>query len=61
MRKEYTGTIDGSWVLFEYDAKRNLLVYNFDEHLKKGRNHKLQLRVEDQKENVNIYNASFYY
>ena len=57
----YTGTIDGKWVLFEYDAKRNLLVYNFDEHIKKQKNHKLQLVVEDQKENKNIYTATFYY
>lgn len=59
--KAYTGSIDGKWVLFEYDAKRNLLVYNFDEHLKKGKNHKLQLIVEDQKENKNTFTASFYY
>ncbi|MDA3929157.1 MAG: M23 family metallopeptidase [Prolixibacteraceae bacterium] len=59
--KKYTGTIDNKWVLFEYDAKRDLLVYSFDEHIKKGRKHKLQLIVEDQKGNVNTYNAIFNY
>lgn len=59
--KTYNGTIDGKWILFEYDAKRNLLVYNFDEHLKKGKNHKLVLIVEDRKENKRTYNATFYY
>ena len=28
--KSYRGTIGGEWVLFEYDAKRNLLYYNHD-------------------------------
>ncbi|GHT40605.1 peptidase M23 [Bacteroidia bacterium] len=28
--KFYRGTIGGEWVLFEYDAKRNLLYYNHD-------------------------------
>ena len=28
--KSYEGKIDGNWVLFEFDAKKNLLVYTFD-------------------------------
>lgn len=59
--KSYIGTIDNKWILLEYDAKRSLLYYNFDEHVKKGKKHKLQLIVKDQKENINTYNATFYY
>ena len=59
--KSYTGTIDGKWVLFEYDAKRDLLVYNFDEHIKKDKNHKLQLIVEDLKGNKNTFFSTFNY
>lgn len=59
--KSYRGTIDGKWSLFEYDAKRDLLEYNIDEHLKKGKKHFLELTVEDGKENVNTYKANFYY
>lgn len=59
--KSYRGTIDGNWVLFEFDAKRNLLQYKFDEAIQKGQKHNLELIVKDQKENVNSYKASFYY
>lgn len=57
----YQGTIDGHWVLFEYDAKRDLLFYQFDEKIMKGKNHKLRLVVVDEKENTNTFSASFYY
>ena len=59
--EKYNGTIDGKWVLFEYDAKREMLTYNFDEKLKYGKTHKIELRVEDQKGNINTYESSFYY
>ena len=59
--KRYDGTIDGKWVLFQYDAKRNLLIYYFDEKIKQNKNHKLVLTVEDQKGNINIFSSSFYY
>ncbi|MBN1927540.1 MAG: M23 family metallopeptidase, partial [Prolixibacteraceae bacterium] len=57
----YSGTIDGQWVLFEYDMKNNLITYNFDDVLQKGIKHNLQLRVDDQKGNTSEYDAVFYY
>lgn len=36
--KSYRGTLNGSWILMDYDAKKNLLVYSFDERMKKGKN-----------------------
>lgn len=59
--KKYEGTIDGNWVLFEYDAKKDLLTYQFDEHISKGSQHILHLTVTDQKNNKNSYHANFYY
>lgn len=44
--KTYRGTIDGKWVLFEYDAKNDKLKYTFDEHVGKGQ-HELLLVVTD--------------
>lgn len=36
--KSYRGTLNGNWILMDYDAKNNLLVYSFDERMKKGKN-----------------------
>lgn len=44
--KTYRGTIDGKWVLFDYDAKNDLLKYMFDEHVGNGE-HELLLVVTD--------------
>lgn len=59
--KKYDGFIDDNWVLFEYDAKNNLITYRFDEHINKGKQHDIKVIVSDQKENSNEYNASFFY
>ncbi len=57
----YSGTIDDNWVLFEYDAKNNLLEYYFDpERITPGKNHHLKLEVSDVKGNKKIYEADFY-
>ncbi len=44
--KSYEGSIDGQWVLFTYDAKRNLLEYDFDDNVQAGQ-HVLKLVVKD--------------
>jgi len=50
--KTYTGTIDDKWVLFEYDAKNNLISYKFDEkRLQRGIGHKLVVTVTDNRNN----------
>ena len=57
----YQGKIDGHWVLFEYDAKNNLLEYYFDkEHLELNKKHQLILVVTDAKNNQSTYEANFY-
>ncbi len=57
----YSGEIDGNWILFEYDAKNDLLEYYFDEeHLTLNTNHQLELIVTDAKDNRTTYEAEFY-
>jgi hypothetical protein len=55
--KDYRGTVDGKWVLFEYDAKKSLLFYN-KEGLSKGK-HKLTLEVKDDRKNTTTYTSEF--
>lgn len=56
----YRGTIDGKWVLFEYDLKNNLLSYTFDkERFEFDKDHKLILEVSDFKQNTSTYQVNF--
>lgn len=47
----YRGTIGGRWVLFQYDAKNDLLFYEMDEHVPAGE-HILRLSVDDEAGNT---------
>ncbi len=44
--KSYRATVDGNWLLMEYDYKKNLLLYKFDEKVSKGV-HNFKLVVND--------------
>jgi len=58
--KSYNGTIDGNWALFEYDAKNNLIFYNFDPgRITKGLTHKLELIVTDNCNNTSTLTRNF--
>jgi len=48
--KSYTATLDGKWILMEYDPKKNHLYYQIDHHFPKGK-HLFQLVVGDAKGN----------
>jgi hypothetical protein len=54
----YRGTLNGKWILMEYDAKNDLLVYTIDEHLLAGEN-PFSLEVKDGKGNRKVYSAKF--
>lgn len=56
--RSYRATIDGKWILMEFDAKRALLWHTFDENTGPG-NHQLQLVVSDMKSNISAFNARF--
>jgi hypothetical protein len=58
--KTYRGTIDGKWILMEYDYKLNLLTYFFDDSkLDKGKSHKLKITASDKQANNSEYSIDF--
>ena len=58
--KSYEPVIDGNWALFEYDQKNDILVYKFDEkRINRGSDHFFQLKVIDNKDNINYFNYNF--
>lgn len=56
----YKGTLNGEWILMEYDEKNDLLIYYFDNHLKEGENN-FKLEVTDNKNNVAVYEVVLMY
>lgn len=54
----YSGTIDGRWVLFEYDAKNAVIVHRFDGSIPPG-SHQLELVVKDNKDNQTTLTIPF--
>jgi hypothetical protein len=59
--KNYSGFIDDKWVLFEYDKKNDLITYFFDENITSNMNHSIKIIVTDNRDNMSIYNGTFYY
>lgn len=57
--KNFSGYIDGKWVLMEFDAKTATLWHSFDERTTAGK-HNLELVVSDVKDNVKRYSVSFF-
>jgi hypothetical protein len=54
--KSYRGTLNGHWILMEYDPKKNRLTYAFDEYLKRGENN-FKLVVQDLLDNESVFEA----
>jgi len=52
--KKYHATLNGDWVLMEFDAKKSLLIYNIDERLLKGSN-QFRIEVSDQRSNTSVF------
>jgi len=59
----YTGYIDDSWVLFEYDPKSENIFYKIDGKrlIKKKNAHDLKLIIKDERNNTNTFNGKFFY
>jgi murein DD-endopeptidase MepM/ murein hydrolase activator NlpD len=53
----YRGTLNGKWILMDYDPKKNLLVYRYDDRIQSGLN-KFRLVVKDQCGNQTEYSAN---
>jgi hypothetical protein len=58
--KNYRGTLNGQWILMEYDPKKQLLTYDYDNRLLKGQNIFI-LHIEDLLGNEEVYEVSLYY
>ncbi len=55
--KSYRGTLNGKWILMDYDEKNHLLTYAFDELMKPGKN-VFVLHVTDGAGNTSKYEAT---
>lgn len=56
----WNGSVDGRWVLFEYDPKRALLWYDLDPAVtRKGGRHTVSLTVTDGKGNRRVHQGEF--
>ncbi len=59
--ESYEGYLDDKWMLFDYDAKNDLIVHDIDpERFEMGKKHHLILHVTDSKGNRSVYEASFH-
>lgn len=58
--KSYRATLDGEWILMEYDLKRKKLVYNFSDKKLVGSKHSFKIVVSDNVGNTNTLSATFY-
>jgi murein DD-endopeptidase MepM/ murein hydrolase activator NlpD len=54
----YRATVDGQWILMEFDAKRSMLTHEFDGKIAWG-SHNLRLEVTDNRGNVGVFEQQF--
>ena len=54
----YEASIDGQWVLMEYDKKSGIIRHRFEDWLSKGA-HNYEILVKDQLGNQRTYKGSF--
>ena len=54
----YKALVDGKWILFEYDAKNDMLTHWFDDRITPGE-HKIRLTVIDDRGNTAVYEETF--
>jgi len=58
--KNYRATINGTWVLMEYDAKKNTLVYDFNDNIITETKNNFKIIVTDNVGNSSTFEAVFY-
>ena len=56
----YSATLNGEWILMEYEPKTNTLTYNFDDKILDKKQCELKVIVTDNVGNTNTYEVSFY-
>jgi hypothetical protein len=57
--KEYYPTVDGEWVLMEYDAKNSRITCYFDPKRMTRGSHRFEIRVTDQVGNEKTWSSAF--
>jgi len=58
--KSYRAEIDGKWILMDYDYKQNLLRFDIEKNISKGK-HPFTLKIIDNVGNATNYKAEFTY
>ncbi len=56
----YSATLNGEWILMEYEPKNNTLTYNFDSNSRSENQYKLEVIVSDNVENSTTFTSSFF-
>jgi hypothetical protein len=56
---KWKGTIDGAWVLMEYEPKTKTLMHTFDEHTQTPGTKTFALEVTDERGNLARYELKF--
>lgn len=55
---KYHATVDGKWILFEHDGKKDKIFHTFDGRIQPGE-HLLKITVTDDRNNVNVFKQTF--
>lgn len=58
--KNYRATLDGEWILMEYNHKKGILTYNFNDKKLVGSKHIFKIVVSDNVGNTNQLSATFF-
>ena len=58
--KDWKATLDGTWILMEYNHKKKILTYNFSDKKLVGSKHIFKLVVSDNVGNTNSVSRTFY-
>ena len=58
--KNFNATIDGKWILMEYNHKKRILTYNFDDRKLVGSKHLFKLVVSDNVGNLKTFSTTFF-
>lgn len=56
----YTATLNGDWILMEYETKNNTLTYNFDDKILDQKKCELKVVVTDNVGNTSTFTSTFY-
>ena len=58
--KDFEATIDGEWVLMEYNHKKGILTYDFSDKKLVGSKHLFKLVVSDNVKNTETVSVTFF-